>query len=316
MNQKKLISWVVPCFNEEQVIAETIKRILEVSSSLDHYSWELILVDDGSSDNTRKIIKSVSKNNPSVKLIGLSRNFGHQYAVQAGLNSSTGSAVVIIDADLQDPPELVESMLSYWENGYHVVYGRRVERTSETLFKRLSALFYYRILNLLSEIKIPLDTGDFRLIDRNLVLALKGMPEKARFLRGLISWSGYKQIGITYRRDKRFAGQTKYSLKKMFVFAIEGITSFSRRPLRLATIFGMICAVASFLLTLWVIYIRLFTNSWVQGWAGLAVGILFLSAVQLICLGILGEYIGRIYEESKSRPMYLIDERFGFDEKN
>ncbi len=313
MNQSKLISWVVPCFNEHQVISETITRVLNVSKSLKNYSWEVIFVDDGSSDNTKDIIKAFAQDNEAIKLISLSRNFGHQNAVQAGLDASRGSAVIIIDADLQDPPELASSMLEYWENGYKVVYGRRIDRASETIFKKITALLYYRILNFLSEIPIPLDTGDFRLIDQELVLTLKAMPEKGRFLRGLISWSGYKQIGIPYRRDKRHGGVSKYSLKKMVLFAISGITSFSRRPLRLATIFGSICGLISFLLALWVIYIRLFTNSWVQGWAGLAIGILFLSAIQLLCLGILGEYIGRIYEESKSRPMYLIDDKVGFD---
>tara|TARA_Y100001968_G_C19441172_1_gene762594 strand:+ start:2380 stop:3330 length:951 start_codon:yes stop_codon:yes gene_type:complete len=308
MNERKLISWVVPCFNEEEVISDTIKRILDISSSINNYLFELILVDDGSQDNTRDIIKSYIIANKRIRLIGLSRNFGHQYAVQAGLNNSQGSAVIIIDADLQDPPELAKAMIQKWEDGFDVIYGQRIERASESHFKKITASIFYRILNSLSEIEIPLDTGDFRLIDRKVIDALKAMPEKGRFIRGLVSWSGFRQVAIPYKRQPRFAGRTKYSIKKMFVFAIEGITSFSRRPLRLATLFGLICALFSFFWIGYVLYIRLFTNAWVEGWAALAVAILFATGVQLICIGILGEYVGRIYLETKGRPMYLIDE--------
>jgi dolichol-phosphate mannosyltransferase len=309
----KKISWIVPCFNEEESIYQTIKRLVDVSNSINEFKWEIIIIDDGSSDRSRLIVKEIMNEYKLVKLICLSRNFGHQYAVQAGLNFSNGDAAVVIDADLQDPPEIVGEMIDYWEKGYDVVYGRRMQRYSESIFKRLTALIYYRILNLLSEIDIPLDAGDFRLIDRKVIKALQEMPERGRYLRGLIAWCGFKQIDVPYKRAGRLAGRSKYSLKKMIIFALEGITAFSRRPLRLATFFGVFCAIGSFLLTLFVIYIRLFTNSWIQGWAGLAVGILFLSGVQLISLGILGEYIGRIFEEAKSRPMYFVEESFGFD---
>ena len=309
----KKISWIVPCFNEEESIYQTIKRLVDVSNSINEFKWEIIIIDDGSSDRSRLIVKEIMNEYKLVKLICFSRNFGHQYAVQAGLNFSNGDAAVVIDADLQDPPEIVGEMIDYWKKGYDVVYGRRMKRYSESIFKRLTALIYYRILNLLSEIDIPLDAGDFRLIDRKVIKALQEMPERGRYLRGLIAWCGFKQIDVPYERAGRLAGRSKYSLKKMIIFALEGITAFSRRPLRLATFFGIFCAIGSFLLTLFVIYIRLFTNSWIQGWAGLAVGILFLSGVQLISLGILGEYIGRIFEEAKSRPMYFVEESFGFD---
>ena len=309
----KKISWIVPCLNEEESIYQTIKRLVDVSNSINQVKWEIIIIDDGSSDKSRLIVKEIMNEYQLVKLICFSRNFGHQYAVQAGLNFSNGDAAVVIDADLQDPPEIVGEMIDYWEKGYDVVYGRRMQRYSESIFKRLTALIYYRILNLLSEIDIPLDAGDFRLIDRKVIKALQEMPERGRYLRGLIAWCGFKQIDVPYKRAGRLAGRTKYPLKKMIIFALEGITAFSRRPLRLATFFGIFCAIGSFFLTLFVIYIRLFTNSWIQGWAGLAVGILFLSGVQLISLGILGEYIGRIFEEAKSRPMYFVEESFGFD---
>ncbi len=314
--KKKLISWVIPCFNEQEVISETLKRVVEVSSRAINYDWEIIVIDDGSIDCTREIIKESIEINSNIKLIGLSRNFGHQYAVQAGLNLAKGCAVIIIDADLQDPPELAERMLAYWEKGYDVVYGQRVERYSESIFKKLTAKIFYRLLNSLSEINIPQDTGDFRLVDRKVVEALKQMPERGRFIRGLISWSGFKQFHIKYKRDGRYAGRTKYSLEKMIVFALEGITSFSRRPLKLATSMGVISAFLSFLGITCVLLIRLFTNSWVEGWATLALAILFTSGVQLICLGILGEYIGGIYLEAKARPIYFIDETKGFDMEN
>ena len=314
MTTSNLISWVIPCFNEEEVIDQCINKIKSVSSKIKEYSFELILIDDGSTDKTRSIIKQKAKNDPSIKLIGLSRNFGHQYAVQAGIDNSKGLASIIIDADLQDPPELANKMLNLWEQGYHVIYGKRIERHSETWFKKFTAKLFYRLLNKLSDINIPYDSGDFRLIDRKVISALKRMPERGRFLRGLISWSGFKQAEIPYKRNGRYAGNTKYTFNKMLAFALEGITSFSRRPLKLATVLGVMTALLSFISLIYVILIRLFTNSWVEGWATLAIATLFTSGIQLICLGILGEYIGGIYVESKCRPMYFIDESIGFDD--
>ena len=233
MKNKKKISWIVPCFNEEKVILETLKRIRKVSTKIDKFNWELILIDDGSKDNTKKKIKEI-KNFPfKIILLSFSRNFGHQQAVQAGLDNCSGSASIIIDADLQDPPEVAKLMIEKWEKGYQVVYGQRTLRRKENFFKKFSAFIFYRLLNFFSGVRIPLDTGDFRLIDRTVIDALKNFPEKGRFMRGLIAWIGFNQINVKYVRDPRFAGTTKYSLKKMISFAIEGLTNFSRKPLRL-----------------------------------------------------------------------------------
>ncbi|KGG12074.1 MULTISPECIES: glycosyltransferase family 2 protein [Prochlorococcus] len=305
---KNTITWVVPCFNEQEVITQAVERIDKVCESLDKYKWEIIFIDDGSIDNTRKLIKEAFTYNSRIKLIGLSRNYGHQIAVQAGINNAIGEAVIVIDADLQDPPELAASMLAKWENGFDVIYGRRIERQSESRFKKISAAIFYRLLNLLSDINIPLDAGDFRLIDKKVVQALRAMPERGRYLRGLITWSGFKQTHVDYSREKRYAGTSKYPLIKMIRFAVEGITSFSRKPLQLATLSGLFASLISIIGIIYVLYSRLMTDNWVEGWAGLALAILFSSGLQLIFIGILGEYIGRIYIESKARPLYFIDE--------
>tara|TARA_Y100001968_G_scaffold333594_1_gene397477 strand:+ start:3000 stop:3974 length:975 start_codon:yes stop_codon:yes gene_type:complete len=312
MTSKKLISWIVPCYNEQKVVGHTLERIIKVSNQLNGFDYEIILIDDGSSDNTRVVIKSYVERFPKVKLIAFSRNFGHQIAVQSGLNYSIGSAVIIIDADLQDPPELASQMIELWQSGFDVVYGRRIERASETFFKKLSAKLFYWLLNILSDIYIPEDTGDFRLIDKKVVLSLENMPESGRFMRGLISWCGFKQTEIKYKRQPRYSGYTKYSINKMIGFALEGITSFSTRPLKLATFLGAISAVLSIIGIVYILSIRLFTNSWVEGWATLAIATLFTSAIQLICLGILGEYVGRLFSETKKRPLYIVDETVGF----
>tara|TARA_B100000700_G_C15033384_1_gene851623 strand:+ start:247 stop:1200 length:954 start_codon:yes stop_codon:yes gene_type:complete len=311
---KKLISFVIPCFNEEDVIQYALQRITNVINTLDKYNWEVIFIDDGSIDRTRAVIQSYIQINEKFKLIGFSRNFGHQCAVQAGLDYANGDAIIIIDADLQDPPELASEMLVKWQKGYHVIYGKRHTRLADSFFKRITAALYYRILSLLSEISIPCDVGDFRLIDRKVVDAINKMPEKGRFIRGLVSWAGFRQTHITYTREARIAGKTKYSLRRMIAFALEGITSFSLRPLRIATYIGVFSSALSTLGILYVLLIRLFTNSWVQGWATLALITLFSSSVQLICLGILGEYIGKIYTESKRRPLYFVDELNGFND--
>ena len=309
MKNEKTISWIVPCFNEEQVILETLKRIRKVSIKISKFNWELILIDDGSKDNTKKIIKE-TKNYPlKIILLSFSRNFGHQPAVQAGLDNCSGSASIIIDADLQDPPEIAERMIEKWEKGYEVVYGQRTLRRRENLFKKFSAFLFYRLMNFFSGIKIPLDTGDFRLIDRTVIDALKNLPEKGRFMRGLITWVGFNQISVRYERDPRFAGTTKYSLKKMISFAIEGLTNFSRRPLRLATFTGFFFSFLSFIGIVYVLYIRLFTQSWVAGWAAICIAILLSSGIQLIFIGLLGEYIGNIFFETKKRPLYIIEEK-------
>ena len=309
MNNKKIISWIIPCFNEEKVILETLKRIREVSIKLNKFNWELILINDGSKDNTKKIIKEIKNYPLKIVLLSFSRNFGHQQAVQAGLDNCSGSASIIIDADLQDPPEIAKLMIEKWEKGYQVVYGQRIIRREENFFKKFTAFIFYRILNFFSGVKIPLDTGDFRLIDRTVIDALKNFPEKGRFMRGLIAWIGFNQISVRYIRDPRFAGTTKYSLKKMLSFAIEGLTNFSRKPLRLATFTGFLFSLFSFIGMVYVLYVRLFTQSWVAGWAAICMTILLSSGIQLIFIGLLGEYIGNIFFETKNRPLYIIEEK-------
>ena len=315
MNNKKIISWIVPCFNEEKVILETLKRIKEVSIKLNKFNWELILIDDGSRDNTKKIIREIKHYPLKIILLSFSRNFGHQQAVQAGLDNCSGSASIIIDADLQDPPEIAKLMIEKWEKGYQVVYGQRTIRREEKFFKKFTAFIFYRLLNFFSGVKIPLDTGDFRLIDRTVIDALKNFPEKGRFMRGLIAWIGFNQISVRYVRDPRFAGATKYSLKKMLSFAIEGLTNFSRKPLRLATFTGFLFSLFSFIGMVYVLYVRLFTQSWVAGWAAICMTILLSSGIQLIFIGLLGEYIGNIFFETKNRPLYIIEEKLVINER-
>ena len=307
MDNKLKLSWIIPCYNEELVIKSTFNRVTKVCDSIPEFIWEIIFVDDGSNDNTKFIFESLPKIVHRVVLLSLSKNYGHQTAVQAGIDFVKSSAVIIIDGDLQDPPELAESMIQKWKEGYNVVYGVRLERESETFFKKFSATLFYRVLKFLSSTKIPVDAGDFRLIDKKIIEALKKMPEKGRYLRGLISWAGYKQTEIKYKRSKRYAGKSKYPLKKMVKLAIEGITSFSTKPLKIATFIGIFTSLISLILMIYILYIRLFTNSWVVGWAGLAIIVLFMGGIQLICMGIIGEYLGTIFIESKNRPLYFLD---------
>ena len=308
-----LLSVIVPCFNEEQGIAACHERLSRVLRSLNAPA-EILYVDDGSADRTAEILTRLSigphaPGDPTVVLLRLSRNFGHQAAVSAGLEHVRGQATVIIDSDLQDPPELIPDMLKLWRDGYQVVYGVRDTRAGETAFKLFTARLFYVIINRLSDVPIPLDTGDFRLLDRRAVDALLQMPERHRLLRGMSSWIGFKQIGIRYQRDERFAGETKYPLKKMMALAIDGIVSFSTLPLRFVTLLGFLSAALAFFGILYSLAVRLFTHEWVRGWAISFIGMLFMSGVQLLSLGILGEYIARIYTESKQRPLFLLHER-------
>ena len=315
MDNKKLLSIIIPCFNEEEVISETFKRILKIASEITYLDIEIIFVDDGSKDLTPVLLQNFVNKKNFVKAIFLSRNFGHQIAVTAGLDSSKGDAVVIIDADLQDPPEVIHEMILEWEKGYDVVYGKRIDRKGESIFKKLTAKMFYRILNMLSDVYIPLDTGDFRLISKNVVQNLKQMPEKDRFLRGMISWVGFRQTEIKYHRDKRFAGVSKYPLRKMLRFASDGILSFSTKPLQISIGLGMVSSFLSLLVICYALFLRIFTNIWVEGWTALMIAVLFIGGIQLLCIGILGNYIGRIYDESKNRPLYLVRQYRGFDKK-
>jgi len=304
-------SVVIPLFNEEEVIGECYKRLTETMKNSGG-EYELVFVNDGSSDKTMELARDIALRDRHVKIIGLSRNFGHQTAISAGMDASSGNAVVVFDADLQDPPSVILEMIALWKQGYQVVYGKRKKRIGESAFKKVTAKLFYRTLNKLTDVDIPVDTGDFRLMDRKAVDALKSLPERNRYVRGLVSWVGFKQAAVEYVRDERFAGETKYSLKKMLKFAGDAITSFSYKPLKLSTILGTILAAVSFVYLITVLYITIFTDRTVPGWASLAVISLFFNGVVLIMLGVIGEYVGRIYDETKARPLYIIDEIIGF----
>lgn len=312
----KLLSIVIPCFNEEEVLPETMRRLKSFCSELKDLEVEMIFVNDGSRDRTIQLLKQYASEDPRIKIINFARNFGHQIAVTAGIDAAAGDAVVLIDADLQDPPEVIHQMIEKWKEGYDVVYGTRTERPGESAFKLATARSFYRILNRLSSVPIPLDTGDFRLMSRAVVDSLRSMPEKDRFVRGMVSWVGFKQVALPYKRAERFAGESKYPLRKMIRFATDGILSFSTKPLQLAVGLGICSAFIALLTILYALFMRIFTNTWVEGWTTLMVAILFIGGVQLICMGILGEYIGRIYNEIKQRPLYIVQEYIGFNEEN
>jgi glycosyltransferase involved in cell wall biosynthesis len=298
------LSVVVPCYNEQESIHACHEKLTEVLSAL-QASYEIVYVDDGSRDKTSELLEQIHARDPHVVVVRLSRNFGHQPAVTAGLSTSIGQAVVIIDADLQDPPELIPEMVKLWRSGYKVVYGIRRTRDGETPFKLWTAKAFYRVINSLSDVEIPVDTGDFRLIDRIVVNVFLQMPERHRLLRGMWSWIGFSQVGLPYQRAPRFAGETKYPLRKMLGLALDGIVSFSVVPLRLVTALGFLSAGGAFIGIVYTLWVRLLTHSWVRGWAISFVGMLFMAGVQMLCLGILGEYIGRIYTESKQRPLFI-----------
>jgi polyisoprenyl-phosphate glycosyltransferase len=302
-----LLSIVIPCYNEEGNIGVLYKRLSEVVAQA-KIRAEFLFVDDGSQDNTWRLIEGLSIDHPGVIGVKLSRNFGHQNAVSAGIDTAQGDVLVIIDADLQDPPELIINMLDKWREGYHVVYAVRRHRKGEGWFKLFTARLFYRFLRRITDVDIPLDTGDFRLIDKQILLVLKALKEKNRFIRGLISWIGFKQTGIPYDRDKRYSGETKYPLKKMLKFAVDGITSFSSAPLKLATYVGFFSAILSLLFVLYSFLVWLFVDSVIPGWTSTITAVLFLGGIQLISLGIIGEYIRRIYDEAKDRPNFIIEQ--------
>lgn len=306
-------SIIVPLFNEEAVVCETHKRLSDVMAKTDG-EYEIIFVNDGSRDRTETLVKQIMQNDKNVCLINFSRNFGHQTAISAGMDNARGQAVVVIDADLQDPPEVILEMIARWKEGYDVVYGKRSVREGETVFKKVSAKLFYRFLSSLTNIDIPNDTGDFRLIDRKVCDAMKTLNEKNRYIRGLVSWVGFKQTSVTYVRKERFAGTTKYPLKKMLSFAGDAITSFSDKPLKLAGYTGYLLSFASFIYLLYVVIRKLTVGDFGEGWASTVAISLFFNGVILIFLGIMGEYIGRIYDECKGRPLYIIAEKLGFDE--
>lgn len=310
--EKELLSIIVPMYYEELVAYECYHRLKSVVNNIDFMDHEIIFVNDGSKDRTLSILKSIAKSDKNVKIIDFSRNFGHQAAVTAGLFNCKGDAVVIIDADLQDPPEIIPDMVEKWKDGHQVIYGKRKKRSGESKFKLLTAKYFYRTLSYMSSIEIPRDTGDFRLMDKIVVEAFKEMPEQNRFIRGMVSWIGFDQVALEYNRDDRFAGKTKYPLRKMIKFATDGIVSFSTKPLKLTAIFGTCTIGISILLIIYTIITKIVSNT-SMGWASTMCVILFFSGVQLLSLGVIGEYIARIYDESKNRPLYLVKEKINFD---
>jgi polyisoprenyl-phosphate glycosyltransferase len=308
------LSVVAPVFNEEAILHELYRRLSAVldGAGLD---WELVLINDGSRDRSPEIMRELHAADPRVKVINFARNFGHQVAITAGADYASGEAVAIIDADLQDPPEVLLDLLAKWREGYEVVYAVRSERKGETFFKEFTAKAFYRIIYKITDISIPMDTGDFRLMDRKVVQALRTMREKHRFMRGMSVWVGFKQTGVHYVRAERYAGVTKYPLKKMLKFALDGITSFSYLPLQLATYIGFVAAGLAVLGILATIILRLTGSHAFYGQATTLVAVLFLGGVQLISLGIIGEYLGRIYDEVKGRPLYIVREALGFEQE-
>lgn len=309
-----LLSIVVPMYYEEGVAEECYKRLTKVMTD-NNYNYELIFVNDGSKDKTPDILKRIALNDNNVKVINFSRNFGHQAAVTAGVEASAGNGVVIIDADLQDPPELIPDMVALWKQDYDVVYAKRQKRQGETWFKLITAKYFYKFLNSMSDIDIPNDTGDFRLMDRKVADAFLSLPEKNRFIRGMVSWLGFKQIAIEYIRNERFAGETKYPLKKMIKFAKDGIIGFSTKPLKIITSLGLFSVLLSFIVLVYSLIAKFFGSNVERGWTSIMVAITFFGGVQMLSLGIVGEYIARIYDEAKNRPLYLIREKINFEEQ-
>ena len=309
---KPKYSLVIPVYNEEKTLPELYRRISELMDRLDDQA-ELILVNDGSKDRSLQLLRDLHERDPRVCYLSLARNFGHQIAVTAGLNYVRGEVIVILDADLQDPPELIPDMVEKWRQGYHVVYAKRTQRQKESWFKRFTAYVFYRLLKQLADVDIPTDTGDFCLMDRQVVDVLNSMPERDRYIRGMRSWIGFQQTAVYFERHPRFAGEVKYTFSKSLSLAINGLVSFSKVPLRISTYVGLLAAVAAIFMGLLVIYWRIFVpQSPLTGFTIILVAIFFLGAVQLVSIGILGEYIGRIYEEVKGRPLYTLSESGGF----
>ena len=307
-----LLSVVVPCFNEEEVLPKIHRRLIEVLETLPVHAFELIYVDDGSRDATLDILRGIQRADARVRVVVLSRNFGQQMALTAGLQNTAGAVVVVIDADLQDPPEVIRKMVDRWRQGVDIAYGIRTERQGDAIFKRGAAGVFYRLLNRLADIDIPLDTGEFRLMDRVVVDAVLAMPERDRFTRAMVAWTGFHQEPVPFDRMPRAAGKTKWPLRNMVSFAMDGILSFSLAPLRLATWLGLLAVGLALSGILYALGLRLLTDTWLSVGASLFIVVLFLGGVQLVLLGVLGEYVGRIYGEVKRRPLYLVKERIGW----
>ena len=310
-----ICSVIVPMYNEEEVLAETVHR-LRTALETTGVVWEVIFVNDGSRDKTGPLLREVCTVDPRFRFVDFSRNFGHQVAITAGMDYAGGQCMVIIDGDLQDPPELIPAMIAKWRDGYDVVYGKRVSREGDSLFKRLTAKVFYRLLRAVTDVDIPVDTGDFRLIDRKVADTLKQVPERNRYVRGLMAWVGFRQTALEFERAERFAGTTKYPLRKMMKLATDGILSFSFKPLRIATILGSMISAGSFLYLFIVLLQRMFKpESVTSGWSSLIAVTLLLNGITLLILGIMGAYIGRIYDEVKNRPLYIVRDAMNLEDR-
>lgn len=307
-------SVVAPVYNEAATLPLFCERVISALEPLGE-PFELVLINDGSRDGSLEVMIEQHERDPRIKVVNFSRNFGHQIAITAGIDYARGQAVAVIDSDLQDPPEVIPDLIRKWREGYGIVFAQRAEREGETWFKKATAAFFYRLIRRITNVNIPVDTGDFRLMDRKVVDTLKRMREHHRFMRGLSVWVGFKQAGVEYKRAPRHAGETKYPLSKMIRFALDGITSFSYLPLQLATYFGFAIAGISLLALIAVIILRLAGSQFFGGQASTLVSVLFLGGIQLIFLGIIGEYLGRIYDEVKQRPLYIVSDVLGLDEQ-
>ncbi len=318
LTTRPTFSIVAPVYNEEKLLPEFYRRVVAALQPLGE-PFEIVLVNDGCRDRSPEIMRELHEQDARVKVVHFSKNFGHQLAITAGTDYARGQAVVVIDSDLQDPPEVIPELIARWREGYQVVYAVRAERVGETWFKKTTALLFYRLIVRITNVNIPVDTGDFRLMDRRVVDAISSMREHHRFMRGLSAWVGFKQIGVSYKRDARKAGETKYPLRKMLKFALDGITSFSYLPLQMATVMGFVVAALSFLFLILVSILRLVytgdpASAAFYGQASTLVAVLFLGGIQLIFLGVIGEYLGRIYDEVKRRPLYIVAEALGFED--
>jgi len=311
---QKLISVVVPMYFEEEVAQECYNRLKSVMLQ-NNINYEFVFVNDGSTDRTMEILSEIAANDYRTKIVNFARNFGHQVAVTAGIAAAKGDAIVIIDADLQDPPEVIPELIAKWEEGYEVVYAKRKQRKGETWFKLLTAKYFYKFLNYMSDIDIPKDTGDFRIIDRKVADVFNQMTERNRFIRGMMSWVGFRQTYVEYERDERFAGETKYPLKKMIKFASDGIIAFSTKPLRIVMTLGLLSVLISIIVLLYTITVKIIGSGTQTGWASIMVAITFFSGIQLLGLGIVGQYIARIYDESKNRPIYIVKETINIEQE-
>jgi len=315
MSPKPLLSIIVPVLSEEKIVPEFYHRTKAVMEGLaDRYEHEIIFVDDGSRDRTLEILKEIGGRDSRVKVISFSRNFGHQFAITAGLDNAWGEAAIVIDGDLQDPPEVIRDMVAKWEAGFKVVYGVRGKRKGENPIKLVTAKIFYRLIRWIGDTDMPLDAGDFRLLDRKVVATLRSIREENRYIRGLVSWAGFPQAGVPYTRDRRYAGRTKFTLKKMVRFAFDGLLSFSDKPLKITSAVGFLITTVSFLMGLRIVVNKIrFPETLVSGWTSLILTVLFMGGIQLISLGILGLYLGRQYREVKKRPLYVVAATVGFE---